>query len=628
MSDKIVRFKGVSKVSKFKDEAVSDEPTKKNQPVQLPDLDDGNIKSLKVQVIKPSAANANNPGGQPSAKQSHQMINPQPRDQGESFNGKADQAEEELSTFFRQRRLAQQTDSLSKYLLVTTGKVLVFVLFAVATFIFLWNYATPLRVKGQSFAISRLQVNLAAMIPAWTRNAKKFREQNTTELGQFHLRGAQKIEAPSEVVRDPLIAAVLHGYWPKVERAIGSSCPKWQATESCAMKAWYQAYKGMRASLKPMLVVDMTAIKSLPKTQHALFIFAMSQAVVGQRSDELFDESLKVAEFDKGLQRVLFDAKFKSVVRDGEMIALPRIVAKSSKISVEPADTLKWRALEAVARIRANGQSMDKTSLQLARKEISGFVQAAPSLLKGDPVTFVLLAMPAMRFGSSKEIAKIAEAIVVQESPREFDPTLYRDISTLAVRSQMASGQLAEAISRVGSLRKQLGPDAVTSHLLGSALLAMRNSSRLVEAARDFQLALQGQSHWQSQLGYFLALTRSGQLKEAEQQLTKLQRINSTPGMVWISLAIAEFRLTVGEKSQRASLGYFKKIATDLAPIYAKKPDWPTVADLYAKALLLSGQAEKARVVQSKADELADKIRYVSSAEFLESPLGPYALSR
>jgi hypothetical protein len=412
----------------------------------------------------------------------------------------------------------------------------------------------------------------------------------------------------------------------KVERAIMPLCKKWEVSGDCSRKAWYLAYKGLRASLRPISNFDMAQVQKLPKMEQVILLFAMSQSVMGQRSDELFDLAMKVAAGEKNLQVAILDARFKVIVRDNQQILLARTMSQAEQLQVDSITMLKWRILEYVVKYESQKNRARTTLDSNVRK---GFLELIRSgVLKADPVALVLVANTFVRIGMAKELAPVTEAVASQESPKEFDPNLYREISIASIRMNMLRGQLGEAMKRASVLQTQLGRDAISSHLMGSALLATKNQSSASEAVTSFQAAIKGQNLWQSHLGHFLALTRSARLADAAPKIPTLQRLSTPANSVWVKMAIAEYNLARAKKLGQAPQATFKAIAHELAPIYGRHPSWPTLAEIYSEALLKSGQAELSQKVRTGADQLADRVRYVASEEFLVSPLGPYALMR
>jgi hypothetical protein len=541
------------------------------------------------------------------------------------------QFDEELSTFFRDRRLAtaQQLDVIP--ILAGLGKLLVVILVMCALLVFFWNYSASLRVKTQAVGFEYLDVNMAQKIPSWTRKAKQFRLQNTTELGRFHAQsGRSKVKA-SVVNSNPTLSAILRGYWPQVDRRLSSDCNRWQVSKECSLKAWYFAYKGLRATLKPISMFDLDLVQKLPHMEQALLLFAMSQTVMGQRSDELFDRSLQLATSDQNLRKTIIDTKIKSIVKEKQWMALPRIMSQASTTETTSADRLKWNALQVAATFKFQGSGPVGSSSQdtEVRRKISELMRTDAASLKTDPVAFLILAPTMLRLGMWKDVGSIAEAVASQENPREFDPGLYRDISIFAIRAHMQAGQLGNAIDRAKALQNSVGIDAVSQHLLGSTLLAIKNISSNRAAVGAFKKALTGQSLWQSQLGQFLALTRAGRSAEAQSLAPRLQKSMNTSNAVWIKMALAEFKLKLAKQSTTTqSQRQFQAIAAELGPLYRKNSSWPTLSELYATALLGAGNADMARKVQIRADRQSDQMRYVSSMEFLSSPLGPFALMR
>lgn len=536
------------------------------------------------------------------------------------------QFDDELATFFRYRRLASQNRFSLVPVLAAIGKIMVAVLVLCLIFVLCWNHAATFRVKFQSLGISYLGINFAENVPSWSKKSKLFRKQNTTELGEFHSRDGRPTAPVSDAMKNPILSSVARGYWAKVERVVYPGCKTWQVTSDCSLKAWHMAYKGMRATLKPITNFDLQQIQKLPKTDQVLLLFAMSQAVIGQRADELFDQALKLAIFDRGVQRLIFDARMKNITRESQVILLPRTIGQMSQIEARPADKLKWKILEMVARLNVKPIGSDRNFDDLLRKQIGELIRSDLGLLKTDPVSFILIAKPALRLGLGKEIALIGEAVTVQEDPKDFDPALYRDISIFAIRANMLKGDIGKAQILSATLHKRVGVDAMSAHLLASANLSTQISLNAVRSTELFKTAIKGQNYWQSHLGYFLSLTRSGKLTEAEKYLAKINQLSSPSNIVWFKMAKAEFALAKAQASGLTRASYFSAIASDLSPLYDKNKSWPTLSRLYSEALLKSGKTALAQKVQIAADIQADRVRYVASSEFLSSPFGPYAL--
>jgi hypothetical protein len=244
--------------------------------------------------------------------------------------------------------------------------------------------------------------------------------------------------------------------------------------------------------------------------------------------------------------------------------------------------------------------------MAIAKKHLADALTKNVGEFKADPVALLLIAGPALQLGLAKPLAVIAEAAAAEATIGQFDPTLHREISIVSARAHMALGQIDIAAKRLSVLQKQLGPDAVSSHLLGSSYLALRNITRINDAVTLFQSAARGQGQWQSHYGAFLALTRSGRLAEADKVTSRLERSKSRENAFWIKLALTEFRLAKAKKSANVPVSYFKPLATDMASLYASHPTWPLVSELYAEALLKSGQAAEAGKVSAFVDQRAE----------------------
>jgi hypothetical protein len=97
---------------------------------------------------------------------------------------------------------------------------------------------------------------------------------------------------------------------------------------------------------------------------------------------------------------------------------------------------------------------------------------------------------------------------------------------------------------------------------------------------------------------------------------------------LWVSLALARYKLAVAGSSGNLSPARYKEVADSIAWVYVKHPDWQGLSKIYADALVGSGQNSEAQKIRMSMDDMSSKTSYLSSAEFLESPIGPFGLMR
>ena len=563
----------------------------------------------------------NSPGNVPAhTHDQNQAQSPRPGAKAQS-----QLVDDDIASFFRNRQAIVAGVSVFDSLKIFIGKFIAMCFVAVLVFVFAWNHVPVVRVNVQSWTQEYFEFNVAQRMPAWTKKSKLFKLQNTTELGVFYKNSQQPGHIGAGLVKDPLILAVRTGQWPRVEASISARCPRWQLNHDCSLRAWYMGYRGMRGSLRALQGLDLKTATKLDTVDRVFFLFAMSQAATGELADQMFKDAIKRAESDKDLQRMIFDARFKTKIKDKNFGDLAKMVAYASGISAQASDLAKWRALDYAARMRTQSASAPAT-MASTKKQLSDALTKNVGEFKADPVAFLLIAGPALRLGLAKPVAFIAEAAAAEATIGQFDPTLHREISIVSARAHMTLGQIDIAVKRLSVLQKQLGPDAVSSHLLGASYLALRNITRINAAVALFQSADRGRGQWQSQYGEFLALTRSGRLAEAEKVTSRLERLKNRENAFWIKLALTEFRLVKAKKSANVPVSYFKPLAMDMASLYASHPTWPWVSELYAEALLKSGQPAEAGKVSARSEDLAATTNVLGSQEYLESPVGPYAL--
>lgn len=624
---------------------------------QIPDLAGSDLGDLQLKVVRPAGvpqvqapiastplaqpvdhapanspqAPGNSPGNSPLHSPLHSPMNspahnqihaqaPRPAAKAES-----QLVDDDIASFFRNRQAIVGGVSIFDSLKSFIGKFIATCFALVLVFVFAWNHVPIVRVKAQSWTQEYFEFNVAQWMPAWTKKSKFFKKQNTTELGVFYKNSQQPGHVGAGMVKDPLILAVRTGQWPRVEASISARCPRWQLNHDCSLRAWYMGYRGMRGSLRSLQGLDLKTATKLDTVDRVFFLFAMSQVATGELADQMFKDAIKLAESDKDLQRMIFDARFKTKIKDKNFGDLAKMATYASVMSAQASDLAKWRALDQAARMRTQSASAPST-IASAKKQLSDTLTKNVGEFKADPVALLLIAGPALHLGLAKPLAAIAEAAAAEATVGQFDSTLHREISIVSARAHMALGQIDIAAKRLSVLQKQLGPDAVSSHLLGGSYLALRNITRINAAVTLFQSAARGQGQWQSLYGEFLALTRSGRLAEAEKLTSRLERLKSRENAFWIKLALTEFRLVKAKKSANVPVSYFKPLAMDMASLYASQPTWPWVSELYAEALLKSGQPAEAGKVSARSEDLAATTNVLGSQEYLESPVGPYAL--
>ena len=592
--------------------------------------------NIGLQVIRSSQPQGTNQQGAPSLVQ-----HPAPHVQGVSASsGSPVKAvhvslthEDEISTFFRNRQMGSQ-GSFGTSPVIKLAAAMVFVL---GVLIISWNLFEPVRTKTQHFSMDNFKVNLGAHMPAWTKKAKAFQRKVTRDAATAGSNEMSAVDAPggSTVVGtlDPLYLAVVSGLWRQVESFNAARCPRWQPTHDCGVRAFYYAYRGMRSSLKPLQTMDISARSGISQRDRVMFLFAKSASLPPPQSQQIFMEAINVAAGDKSIARLIFDARFKSMLREGRPGDVSSMIALLSRLPMDASDIAKWKALELSSKLSSKLSSNVLGQVDTARtvlhtqftRQVSLILQKYPGVLKADPMSFLAVSGHALRLGLSKPIAVMSGMMASESATKQFDPGLRRDLAIVNARALLLGGDAAAASERLIAAQKQDGADAVTNHLLGVAFLEMRTAAKASDAARFFQAAFKSQGAWQSAYGYFMALIRSKRTAEAGHMMGALRRFRQPSNDVWIDMAFAEYDLALA-KAKGGGAARYQQVANMLSGGYARHPDWVKLAELYADALANSGKASEAQKIRAKLDDESSKTSYLSSPELMESPIGPLAL--
>ena len=607
-----------------------DNAPKKSMNSGVPGLELTGTQSAGFQVVRP---------GQPVMQSSpppEVMVQngaPRPAAQGNPASGQSpayvvaalgSEVDDEISTFFRNRQMIAQGAFGTSPLVRLVSLVLVFL----GGFITAWNYVEPVRSKSQNFIAESFDVRISDFIPVWTKKSKAFQKHAAMESTEASQRDGADLAggASSGGSLDPLHLAVISGLWPQVESYNASHCPRWQSTRECGVRAFYLAYREMRPSLKPLQMLDISAQSGLSARDQALFLFAKSAAVTGPQSEQIFMEAIGVAGKDKLITRVIFDARFKALLRENRPKEIISMIRLLDRLSIGAPDIAKWKALELSSRWVLQIDAPKPALQALASKQISLALRKYPGLFKADPVGFIMIAGPALRLGLSTPISQLSGMMVTESARLQFDPTLRRELSKVFARTMLLGGQPAAAAERLLAAQKQDGSDAVTTHLLGSAFLEERSAPKAAEAARLFQVAFKSSRAWQSGYGYFTALIRSGRLAEAGKLVGALRHLRVTSNEIWIDIGLAEYNLAFAKSAGEGATARYREVANALSGSYVRHPEWPTLARLYGDALAGAGQGAEAAKIRSKMDDVSSKTSYLLSPELAESPIGPLAV--
>lgn len=588
-------------------------PSNQQGGLELSEVPAGNL-----QVVRPAGAQL--PQAQPSGQIGQGIVPPNAQPRPANNNDNID----DIAHFFRNRQMVVQGS-------VGMSPVLkFFIFFCVVTisFIAAWNYIGQFRKASQQIADQYLGINLADYIPGWTKRAKKFERKVDKEMAARPV-SANKTTGVGARAIDPMYLAVVGGFYPQVEKHLQGKCTSWRPQEACSVKAWLLAYRGMKATLRPIAKFKPNDLNMLPYRERAVFQFALASANDGPESFSLFQKSLATLGQDVEFRRMLFDARFKQALRDGRSQEIPSLVKMAKDMSTSTADISRWRSMQVAVNAGAGAVRVGDSQKQVIANQLQETLQKHAGPFKSDPLAFVTIANVGLQVGLSRRISAVAVPLAEESLKVPMDPGLRRDLFIVAARSLMLSGNSVAAAEKLQVSKTKDGVDGISSHLLGSILLDLRSKSRLTEAIESFQAAGKMRNAWQSKVGLLLAYVRSGNLREAGRLANNLITFRTKESAYWMDVALAEHKLAVAKSGEgQKSKDLYKQVATSMAPLYSKYPDWSGLAKLYADALTGSGQMAEAQKVRMSIDDTSSKTSYLSSQEFMMSPVGPFGLMR
>ena len=578
---------------------------------------------LGFQVVRPLNQQSNQASNQASNQQIGQGI-VAPGPQSPVVRHEAQFVNDDISTFFRNRQaVAQGSFGLNPIL-----KFFIAVSVVTAGFITSWNYAEPVRKHAQKFGVTVFDISFSDFVPVWTKKAKAFQNQSEKEIVIKAFHSAKAKVSASGTPIDPIYLSVVSGFWPQIESYIASRCPRWEPTSGCSVRAWYLAYRGMKPSLRPVQSMNPSALAKLSSREQAMFSFAKAASMDGLSSEQVFRQALVMTSNDPDFRKLLFDARFKAVLRDDRSKEIPSMINLSRELAATNADLSKWRSMEIAMRVTNLSSKADLKAYKVYAKQIAETLRNYGGSFKSDPLAFITIARAGLRLDLGKNVSAISDALTADSSSAALDPSIRREMYMISARALMLSGDLTQAAERIKVLQRKDGADAVSNHLLGSIYLEMRSPTKVSDAVTLFQQASKAKSTWQSQAGLLLALTRTGKISDGNRIASALLTQKTTANDLWIQIVMAEYKLAIAKAGGDLSFARYKEVASSLSGIYARYPNWQSLAGVYVDALSNSGQEAEAQKVRLKMDDVSAKKSYLSSAEYLESPTGPFVFMR
>lgn len=577
--------------------------------------------SAGLHVVRPTLPGAQLPQNHLNQQIGQGIVPPTAQPRIVSPNN-ADQAEE-ISTFFKHRQsVAQGSFGLNPLL-----KFFIFFCVLGGSFIVSWNYIGQFRKRTQKFADEKLGINLAEYVPAWTKRARKFERSVDQEVASRPV--AANSSATTNVTPiDPLYMSVVTGQWPLVESHLQGKCDTWEPKSACSLKAWYLTYKGLRSSLRPILKFNSDDLKKLSLREQATFRFALTMVGEPAKSQNYFQDVMTMLNHDIQFKRMLFDARFKQLLRDGHYAELGSLIKMAKDVSTESSEISRWRSLDISMRWSS---ALDQATAEQRRnftKQIQDTIQKHGGSFKSDPLAFIPIANMGLFLGLARQVGEVAVPLADEALKAAVDPTIRRDMYVVATRALMLTGEAAQALQKLEISKAKDGVDGISSHLLGSILLEMRSSARIQESIAAFRAAGKMRNSWQSGVGLFLAMVRAGNLREAARFANNLSTFRNKENSPWIDMAMAEYKLSSAKTLNGDAKDRYAEVAALVAGSYQKHPNWTGLAKLYAEALAGSGRLDESQKIRMTMDDLSSKTSYLSSPEFLTSPVGPFGLMR
>ncbi len=531
--------------------------------------------------------------------------------------------QEEISTFFRNRHAAGHGYKSFGPIL----KICVFICVFTMSLLVAWNHVSPARVALFKFGQTYLGVRLTDYIPAWTKRAKTFERRADRKFG-LHQPGARAFTPLGAVPVDSPYQLVVAGQWLKFEAEIAGKCSSWVVSPACAYKAWYAAYRGGTKDLRPILNFRRESLSVLPRREQSVFLFASSAAQEGSQADRYFKDAVNLVANDPMHQRMLFDARYKHLLRTGTNTQRRDLIQLFKLSSSNAADISRWAALDLAQTPVAKVLSLTADEKSNLAKKMNDTMQQNVRQLSGDPLAFVAIANFGLSVGSVRSIIGPAVSQAEESFKLKMDPGIRRELVLLAARSLFLNGEHPKAIQLLRLLHQKDGGHALVSHMQGAIFLDMKGSDQFQGALDSFRQAVRMNDAWQSQVGVLAALVRAGKLREAAPVATSLSARQNPENWHWIKLALAEYKLAAARAKGAGRQDSYQQLAKSLEQFYSSHPQWLSVSRIYFEALSGSGRHEEARIVRSKIDELDAGIDQRSSYDFLASPTGPFVVLR
>ena len=540
-----------------------------------------------------------------------------------STSNGSENLDDEISTFFKNRQYVNNSSFSQSYLF----KILAASMCALLTLLVLWNYSEPVRYNAQKLGLQHGSFNFAEHIPAWSIRAKIFRKTNLTLPSTIG--GTKKPFTNSDTTLntpiDALYQRVYEGAWPSVEAVTSGKCEHWVVDHICSVRVWQLAYQGLNGALMPIQSLDLSPKVAVSPRIRAIFLFGKSVTTSGTVSEQFFAEALSAIPKDTLFLEMLFDARFKSLIRQHSDQQISKLITLIPA-NMNARTISKWRAITNSAKLATPLAVQNPATRSAGMTKLRADITASRGSLMHDPLSLISLGNHAIQLGLAKNFVGILSAFESANNGNLLDPSLRTEVANLYVRALLLNGEKNIALQRLLKMSASKEMDIVSQHLLGSIYLDSQGSRNLPAAATAFRASLTKKNNWESRVGYLLALTRTGQLSAAKQEVITLQRLVTPANTERLTIAFAEYKLAAAKVSESTARATYAEVEQTLLPIYKKHPDWTRLAGLYVNALRGVNKVPQAMKIQSKIDDILSETSYFSSNEKVTSAVGPLAL--
>ncbi|MCX6116757.1 MAG: hypothetical protein NT027_04390 [Proteobacteria bacterium] len=428
-------------------------------------------------------------------------------------------------------------------------------------------------------------------------------------IGDKSPSSSEPTSAAFNIFLSPAVQLAKSGNWIELSKYTNQSCQKWEASDDCLKKAYFNLLKGRNNNLKVMQKINIDQSTTLKPHDKLLWNYILN---ISQPETKNWPLSLQgiVAKFPKEQIDILVhlsDEGVKNLLKQNktpQASALVSFFKNQLKFKQKAYYFAKWDAFISGAQ-----------TFKIPPNTLSVISSDLKSLF-ADSLSANYLTPMLINQGTEAKLAKVISSnltkytsLTAGEDPERWNLQAY-------TRILWSTGKRQDAMKLVFVYAKLFGNDGFSNHFNFASTMYSSNRTSLTNAANDIQKS-KAMTAWESYYVAGMIYIKLNRINEAETFLKKMNQPNSTNGRLWKKILQAEIMLAKKQAKQVESLMLADKIQI--------ANHWYGM-DVLRRSYDLQDKVSDSTNTRTKMDLIKGNPGYMSSQEILRSPMGPLAL--